>query len=102
MDIKKETKIIYNQNSQFKFTNGAFGSINSGYLTVNFFFDRPKDAESFVIEIEDKTNNVKQFFNADDPIREVHTQIIMDSNTAKAIGEWLISKAKNLEELNNK
>jgi hypothetical protein len=100
MSIEKKLSIVYTDEPTFKYANGAFGSVNgNGDLTINFYVDRPKNYETFTLRMNEQTKQLEQVFDGDDTIREVHTRIILNINTAKSVAEWIENNLKAYEEM---
>lgn len=100
MSIEKKFSIIYTDEPTFKYANGAFGSVNgNGDLTINFYVDRPKNYENFSLKMNEKTNQLDQVFNEEDIIREVHTRVIVNINTAKSLADWIGNNVKAYEDM---
>lgn len=102
---KIEGKIIYTDNSQTNYVNGAFGSINqNGDFIINFFFEQPDNISNFTINF-DENNIPNQIFNDNGIVKTVLSKIVLNVNTAKSIAQWIntnIEAYENNPESNEK
>ena len=83
-------KIIYKPDLDQKYVNGAFGSVNAnGDFVINFFFEAPNNPDTFSILIDENTNAVQNFADAEGSTKIVHTQIVMTVKVAESIQAWM-------------
>lgn len=101
--MSDNTKITFHfkKSPDFKtaLATGIYGGPTiQGLININFFVDRPPlpksvsheiDGERIGAEVEKEVKNGL--------IREVHSGILLDVNTAKSVVEWLNDKIEILE-----
>jgi len=100
-----EIKMYYkkNQNYQVFPVGGVWGGLSpNGMVNCDFFIEKAENPESIIIDIDEKSGVIKE--KDGNPkeqklIRDLLFGAVMHPNTARSIGEWLISKANEYENL---
>lgn len=87
-------------NFETRLTTGAYGGVTAqGLINVNFYIDRNAIPEKTAHEPDGQglmQEVAKKGFEG--VVREVHSGIIMDLNTAKNVVMWLQTHINHLEE----
>ncbi len=101
----KEIKVKYEKHPDYRMlpVGGAFGSINpQGMVVCDFYLERFPTPDKTTLVIDESTGNLDETkSNEDDKllVRELSVGIVMQPDIARLIGEWLIKKSDEYNQL---
>jgi hypothetical protein len=96
-------EVVFKETESFstEFINGVFGSVGTtGVINVSFFRDKALLPEKIWVEVKDnKVLRESKRVGGNYTRRDIFFEAIIDTDTAKIIAEWLLSKAAEYEKL---
>lgn len=97
MSEKKKVKILYNRLPTYRLytASNVFGGRTPGNtILCDFVIDRMSPPNSVDVELKSDGSIDKEVFSGIHPIRDIQMGLELSPETAFAIGQWLITKAK--------
>ena len=89
-----------------KFATGAYGGVNvTGHIHMDFYIDRTVIPQKTTNKLDENNVVVEpplEIVTKAGIVREVHTSLLFDVNTAKEFVTWLNKNIQVIEDHNNK